>query len=42
MIFSLVLTLICLIISLFPILHILFLISLDKLIKYYNKKNLLD
>jgi len=42
MICSLILTLICLAISLFPIFHILFLISLDKLIKYYNEKQLLD
>ena len=42
MVLSLIITLICLIISIFPLMHILFLISLDKLIKYYNEKSLLD
>jgi uncharacterized membrane protein len=42
MIFSLVFTLMCLAISFFPIINILFLISLDKLIKYYNEKKSLD
>ena len=42
MIISLVLILICLLISLFPIFHILFLISFDKLIKYYSERKILD